>query len=338
MDGTSASKNISACFFDKFSFEGVKGHLFNFKTNSKYINNHIGTVLFEDRSVKISKNGTFRDYDSSTDENKTFISKAIFNIEENDYCELNVDNVYINNFGRCVFTLNEYEHLFDTIVNKESKISKGGVNIKNISHVGARRNTLLLNEHDFEGLGSTNFMFTCENANNVDNKTRKFVIKTNAGNKPNIRYNNTLYNRCIDYVLYPTVLLNKNNKYGYYMPIATDNNSLTDEKLIINSFQYKNYVSSYSGETSCVKIPVLGNKLRIRLHTKYGFLAQCRLNSNTSTYQNRTVKDSENVYKWYTLDFTDFRETHTDEEMHAVIRVLTDNADNYAKLDVFYWV
>ena len=35
---------------------------------------------------------------------------------------------------------------FDTIVKENGKVTKGHVNIKNVSHIGARRNTMLLNK------------------------------------------------------------------------------------------------------------------------------------------------------------------------------------------------
>ena len=336
MDGSSYSKNISACFFDKFSFEGVKGHLFNFKQDSKYINNHIGTVLFEDREVRISKDGTFRNYNIKDDDSKSFNSKAVINIEEQNYCEVNVDNILLNNFGKCVFTLNSEEYLFDTIVKKNGKVSKGQVIIKNVSHTGARRDTMLLNESDYEGLGSFNFNFTCENATHNDTDTYKFKIITSGIMKPYVRYKDIGYNRCIDYVSSPKTLLNTNGKTGYYLPVISDEDSITDEKLVINNFQYKKYLTSFSAETSCFEIPVIGNKLRIRVKTKTGFIAHCYITKNVE-YQNYTKNSTGEQYMWYTIDFTEYRKAHPKDEMTVAIRTLTADETNYARLDVFYW-
>lgn len=331
-------KNISACFFDKFSFEGIKGDLFNFKKDSKFINNHIGTIIFEDREVKISKDGTFRNYTVASDGSKSFNSKAIINIEEQEYCEVTVDNILLNNFGRCVFTLGAEEYLFDTIVKKNGKVSKGQANIKNISHVGSRRDTMLLNEADYDGLGSFNFNFTCENARHIDSDTYKFMVKTNGGMKPYIRYEDISYKKFIDYVTPLKLLLNKNGKAGYYMPVVTDNESLTNEKLVVNNFQYKNYLSTFASETSSINIPVVGNKLHIRVKSKTGFLVRCYLKEDINTYQNKTIKtNNEEVYKWHTIDLTEFRTTNADKESNIVIRTLTEDSTNYAKLDVFYW-
>ena len=127
------NKNISACFFDKFSFEGVKGHLFVFRKDSKYINNKIGTILFEDREVKISQDGEFTTYTVAEHGDMDFQSKSIFAINENSYCEINVDDILLNNFGRVIFTKDNLNYLFDTIVLEYGKISKGQVNIKHIS-------------------------------------------------------------------------------------------------------------------------------------------------------------------------------------------------------------
>ena len=330
------SKNISACFFDKFSFEGVKGDLFNFKKGSKFINNNFGTIMFEDREVKISQNGSFKNYIISTDSLLTFLSKAIFNIEGQDYCELNVDNILLNNFGRVIFTLNETNYLFDTIVKENGKVSKGHVNIKNISHIGARRNTMLLNKSDYEGLGSYNFKFRCDNANNIDSDSFNFVFNTTGSLKPNINYKNNPYQRCIDYVKSPNVLLTKNNKSGYYMPVITDNESITYEKLVVNNFNYKNYMTSFSTESSCFIIPVLANKLHIRVKTKIGFMAHCYLLEEEGQKDFTTKSKGEN-YAWYIIDFTSYRQTHLDKEMNVAIRTLTSDETNYALLDVFYW-
>ena len=331
------NKNISACFFDKFSFEGVKGDLFNFKANSKYINNQIGTIIFEDREVKISKDGTFRNYNVAEDTSKVFTSKSVINIVEQEYCEISIDNILLNNFGRVVFLLGENEYLFDTIVKENGKISKGQVNIKNISHVGARRDTLLLNKSDYEELGSYNFNFTCENVRNVDSDAYKFMIKTSGSMKPFISYKEIGYSKCIDYATSPNVVLTKNGKTGYYMPVVTDNESITNEKLVIDNFQYKKYIPSFSAESSCFVVPVVGNKLHIRVKSKTGFLAHCFLVENPSEYQNKTVKTSEEIYKWHTIDLTSYRETHTDKELKIAIRTLTEDSTNYARLDVFYW-
>lgn len=331
------NKNISACFFDKFSFEGVKGDLITFNEDCKYINNHFGTIIFEDREVKISKNGTFRKYIISNDSSKSFTSKAVIKIKEQEYCEVIIDDIILNNFGRSVFILDDKEYLFDTIVKKNGKISKGQVNIKNISHIGARRDTLLLNESDYEGLGSYNFNFTCENARNIDSDNYKFMIKTGGSMKPFIRYKEIGYNRCIDYVTSPNVVLTKNGKTGYYMPVVTDNESITNEKLVIDNFQYKKYIQTFSTESSCFVVPVLGNKLHIRVKSKTGFLVQCYLAEKPSEYQNKTVKTSEEIYKWHTIDLTSYRETHADKELKIAIRTLTEDSTNYARLDVFYW-
>lgn len=331
------SKNISACFFDKFSFEGVKGHLFNFKTNSKYINNHIGTVIFEDRDVKISKDGTIRNYVASSDESKTFKSKAVFNIEENNYCELTVDNVYLNNFGRCVISIYENEYLFDTIVNQKGKVSKGCAIIKVVSHTGARRDTKLLNCHDYSGLGSKNFNFVCENAFHNDVSTRRFFVDTKGGMKPYIKYKNILYNRFIDFIRVDDKLLNKNSLTGHYMPVITDNESITPESLVVNNLNYKQYVYSYDGEISSIKIPVVGNILKIRMKTKVGVLVQCYDDNDTTNYQNKTIKETQEIYKWHTIDLTDFRTNNLGKDLSVVIRTLTSDTTNYAYLDVFYW-
>lgn len=333
----SGNKNISACFFDKFSFEGVKGHLFVFRTDSKFINNKIGTVLFEDREVKVSQDGEFTTYNVSEHKNMNFQSKAIFAINENSYCELIVDDVLLNNFGRVIFTKDTLNYLFDTIVLEYGKISKGQVNIKNISHIGARRDTLLLKKADYEGLGSYNFNFICENARHIDSESYKFLVKTSGSMKPYIRYKENGYKRCIDYVTSPSVVLTKNSKTGYYMPVVSDNDSITEEKLVIENFQYKKYVPSFNAETSCFIVPVVGNKLHIRVKSKTGFLAQCFVADNTSDYQNKTVKTSEEIYKWHTIDLTTFRETHSDKELKVAIRTLTEDPTNYARLDVFYW-
>ena len=320
-----------------FSFEGVKGDLITFNEDCKYINNHFGTIMFEDREVKISKNGIFRNYTISNDSSKSFTSKAVINIKEQDYCEVIIDNILLNNFGRSVFILEDKEYLFDTIVKKNGKVSKGQVSIKIISNIGVRRDTLLLNESDYEGLGSYNFNFTCENARHVDSDNYKFMIKTSGSMKPFIRYKEIGYNRCIDYVTSPNAVLNKNGKTGYYMPVVTDNESITNEKLVIDNFQYKKYIPTFSTESSCFVVPVVGNKLHIRLKSKIGFLAQCFLVENPSEYQNKSVKSSEEIYKWYTIDLTSYRETHADKELKIAIRTLTEDSTNYVRLDVFYW-
>lgn len=330
------SKNISACFFDKFSFEGVKGDIFNFKKDSKFINNKIGTIIFEDREVKVSKDGTFRNYTIANDSKKTFISKSIINIEEQEYCEINVDNILINNLGKVVFILDGKEYLFDTIVKENGKVAKGHINIKNISHIGARRDTMLLNKNEYEGLGSYNFKFVCENANHIDSDAYSFVINTPGSMKPRIRYKDILYKRCIDYVSSPNVVLNKNDKAGYFMPVVTDNDSILSEKLVVNNLNYKKYVSSFSAEASCFVIPVLGNKLHIRVKTKAGFLAHCYLVESTGQ-KDYTVTSKGETYNWYTIDFTSYRQAHTDKEMLVALRTLTADEANYVKLDVFYW-
>ena len=331
------NKNISACFFDKFSFEGIKGDLITFNEDCKFINNHFGTIMFEDRQVKISNNGVFKNYTISTDENKSFTSKAVINIKGQDYCEVIIDNILLNNFGRTIFIFGTDEYLFDTIVKKNGKVSKGQVNIKVISNVGARRDTLLLNESDYEGLGSYNFNFTCENARHVDSDNFKFMVKTTGIMKPNIHYKEIGYNRCIDYVNSPNAVLTKNSKTGYYMPVITDNESLNNEKLVIDNFQYKKYVPTFTAESSCFIVPVLGNKLHIRLKTKAGFLAQCFLVETPTQYENHTVKDVEEKYKWYTIDLTSYRETNVEKELKIAIRTLTEDETNYVRLDVFYW-
>lgn len=330
------NKNISGCFFDKFSFEGVKGDLFKFKKDCKYINNQVGTIIFEDREVKISKDGTFRDYDITNDATTSFISKSIFNIEKQEYCELMVDNILLNNYGKVVFLLDENQYIFDTIVNENGKVSKGQVNIKNISHVGARKDIFLLNKNEYEGLGSLNFNFTCENARNIDSNTFKFMVKTPGSMKPYIRYKETQYSRCIDYVTSPNTILSKNGKTGYYMPVVTDIESTTPEKLVINNLNYKKYLPNFSAESSCFIIPVISNKLHIRAKTKTGFLAHCYLTENIGQ-KDYTVNSKGEGYQWYTIDFTSYREVHQDEEMLVAIRTLTADAENYVKLDVFYW-
>ena len=330
------NKNISACFFDKFSFEGVKGDLITFNEDCKYINNHFGTIMFEDREVKISKNGIFRNYTISNDSSKSFTSKAVINIKEQDYCEVIIDNILLNNFGRSVFILEDKEYLFDTIVKKNGKVSKGQVSIKIISNIGVRRDTLLLNESDYEGLGSYNFNFTCENARHVDSDNYKFMIKTSGSMKPFIRYKEIGYNRCIDYVTSPNAVLNKNGKTGYYMPVVTDEESITSEKLVIDNLNYKKYLSSFSSEASCFIIPVIGNKLHIRVKTKAGFLAHCYLAENTGQ-KDYTVESKGESYNWYTIDFTSYRQVHLDKEMLVALRTLTADETNYVKLDVFYW-
>ncbi|MEN8077478.1 hypothetical protein ABFP60_10990 [Clostridioides difficile] len=151
-----------------------------------FLNIPFGKVL-----DKLSKNGTFRNYTISNDSSKFFISKAVINIKEQEYCEVIIDNILLNNFGRSVFILGDKEYLFDTIVKKNGKVSKGQVNIKNISHIGVRRDTMLLNENDYEGLGSFNFNFTCENASLIDSDNYKFKIKTSGIMKPYIRYKET---------------------------------------------------------------------------------------------------------------------------------------------------
>lgn len=331
------NKNISACFFDKFSFEGTKGHLFVFRKDSKYINNKIGTVLFEDREVKVTKDGVFTNYIGAEHGDMNFISKGVFAIDENSYCEIVVDDVLLNNFGKVIFTKNDKNYLFDSVVIEYGKISNGQVNIKNISHIGARRDTLLLKKADYEGLGSYNFNFTCENARHVDTNTYKFIVKTHGSMKPFIRYKEIGYQKCVDYATTNSVLFNKNGKYGYYMPVISDNDSITNEKLVIDNLNYKRYVSSFSGEHSSCVIPVMGNKLHLRVKTKLGLLAQCYLLEDDTTYQNRTVNMSSDKYTWITLDFTDFRTENLDKEMQVAIRTLTANESNYVRLDVFYW-
>ena len=331
------NKNISACFIDRISFEGVKGDLFVFKESSKYINNHIGTVLFEDRACVISKDGDVRNYVVADDENKEFSPMAVFRIEEQEQCELVVDNVLLNNFGRAIYTYDSNEYLFDTIVLEQGKVSKGLANIKTITNYGTRRDTMLYNKAPYEGLGSHNFTFTCENAKHTDTDLYKFIIKSSGMTKPYIRYKDIGYKRCIDYVSYPNILLNKNGKVGYYMPVISDEESITDEKLVINNLQYKNYLTSYSEEASCFIIPVVGNKLHIRVKTKIGFLAQCFASDNPSEYQNKTIRTTEEVYTWHTIDFTEYRATQTDKELKIAIRTLTSDETNYVKLDVFYW-
>ena len=331
------NKNISACFIDRISFEGVKGDLFVFKESSKYINNHIGTVLFEDRSCVISKDGDVRNYVVADDGNKEFSPMAVFRIEEQEQCELVVDNVLLNNFGRTIYTYDSNEYLFDTIVFEEGKVSKGLANIKTITNYGARRDTILYNKAPYEGLGSYNFIFVCENARHTDTDSYKFIIKSTGTMKPYIRYKDIGYERCIDYVTSPKTLLNKNGKVGYYMPVITDEESLLDEKLVINNFNYKKFFTSYNSEASCFIIPVTGNKLHIRVKTKKGFLAHCFVSDNSSEYQNKTINSTEEVYKWHTIDLTDFRATQTDKELKIAIRTLTADETNYVNLDVFYW-
>ena len=155
--------------------------------------------------------------------------------------------------------------------------------------------------------------------------------------KPYIRYEDIGYQRCIDYVSSPKVVLSKNGKAGYYMPVISDNDSITNEKLVVDNFQYKKYISSFSAEPSCFVIPVIGNKLHIRVKTKTGFLAQCFVSDNPSEYQNKTINSTEEVYKWHTIDLTEYRATHTDIELKIAIRTLTADETNYVYLDVFYW-
>lgn len=330
------NKNISACFFDKFSFEGVKGHLFVFKKDSKYINNKMGTIIFEDREVKISKNGEFMSYIIATHENMNFQSKAVFAINENEYCELVVDDVLLNNFGRVIFTKDNLNYLFDTIVLEYGKISKGQVNIKNVSHTGARRDTLLMKKAESEGLGSYNFHFTCENARHVDSDKYKFLINTKGSMRPLIRYKESEFKRCIDFVKSPNITLSKNNKTGYYMPVISDNDSLLSEKLVINNFNYKKYLSSFNIESSCFIIPVLGNKLHIRVKTKRGFLAHCYVTDGEGN-KDYTIESKGENYNWYVIDFTSYRQAHLNEELTVALRTLTADEENYCRLDVFYW-
>lgn len=330
------NKNISACFFDKFSFEGVKGHLFVFRKDSKFINNKIGTILFEDREVKISQDGEFTTYTVAEHGDMDFQSKSIFAINENSYCEINVDDILLNNFGRVIFTKDNLNYLFDTIVLEYGKISKGQVNIKNISHVGARRDTLLLKKADYEGLGSLTFNFTCENALQVDSDKYKFVIETSGSMKPYISYKENQYSKCIDYVKFPDTLFSKNGKTGYYMPVVTDTESITSEKLVINNLNYKKYTTGAVSGASCFSIPVIGNKLHIRVKTNSGFSLYAVLTEGTGQKE-YTVSSKGEEYKWYTIDFTSYREIHQDEELVASIYTPTNNASNYVKLDVFYW-
>lgn len=152
-DALTSSDNITATSFEKIMAEATLGDLFFVKENANFGNSYIGTLNFEAWPLTPSNAYVFTTITDETGDN--FNHWALFNVEGR--CELEINNMELNNFDFRYLTYQNLNYCYDTVVNVSKNGSNPNMVINNIAISGMKLDTPLLRQNNYYLLNTNSF-------------------------------------------------------------------------------------------------------------------------------------------------------------------------------------
>jgi len=137
--------NITATSFEKVMFEATLGDLVVVKPNCTFSNSYFGTINIECWALTPTSDYTFT---TITDEvREDFVPWSVFNVFAR--CDVEVNNLELNNFNYRYLTYNDLKYCYNTIVNVGQDNANPNMVINNIVVSGMKLDTPILKQNTF---------------------------------------------------------------------------------------------------------------------------------------------------------------------------------------------
>ena len=319
-----ANANISACNFDKIMFESTLGDLILSQVRSKFTNNHIGLINFEDNQIS-PYTGTYEEFSSETIFNEnTDNHQCIINNKGSFGC--NIESIEINNMSRYMYTENNNKYAYDVII--------AGTN--DFNTILSTISKVLINGmfKDSRVLYTTTerpYLASQLNINSVVNGTTKKLFNDVKGfykyNCKNINSSYGItnnYNKMIPFSDIISTLDTEIDNRGY---LYSDDNSINDNKLVVKAFtdEQSDLNKRY------IRTTVLSNNLAIRAKVETGenLILTISDSNNTSNYKALTI-EGDGDYNIY-----NFENINTDMPIGTIIDIKPSGASSNVGIDLY---
>lgn len=152
-DALTSSDNVTATSFEKIMCESSLGDFILTKQNANFGNSYIGTFNFEAWPLTPSSDYVFTTITTETESD--FTHWSLFNVEGR--CEIEVNNLELNNFAFRYLTYNEEKYCYDTIVNVLEDGANPNMVINNIALSGSKMDFPILRQNNHYLLNTNSF-------------------------------------------------------------------------------------------------------------------------------------------------------------------------------------
>lgn len=139
-----SSDNVTATSFEKIMCEATLGDLFLVKQNANFGNSYIGTLNFEGWALTPTTDYVFTTITTETQSDMDH-HWSLFNVFGR--CEIEVNNIELNNFAFRYLTYNEQDYCYDTLVNVSQDDANPNMAINNIALSGSKMDFPLLRQN-----------------------------------------------------------------------------------------------------------------------------------------------------------------------------------------------
>ena len=261
IEGT--NENISASNFNKIMGEALIGDFILVKENSNFGNCSINNLNFEGWALTPSNEYVYTNITNETDSD--FTHWAIFNVKGR--CDINVNNLELNNFGFRYLTYETVNYCYDTIINVGENDANPNMCINNINIAGMNRDCPIIRQNNYYLHNPSNL-----SVNNISffKATHKLYFDYKGGRSLNCNTSNLTGATSRDDIYKPINLNTVNpcyknsNKYTAhnYGVLYYDPDTLNDLNLAVKPY----FASSGDGDVRslCMSTLVTGQNFLLR--------------------------------------------------------------------------
>ena len=258
-----SNENISATNFNKIMGEALLGDFILVNENANLTNSSINNLNFEGWTLTPSQDYVFTNI--TTETYNDFTHWGIFNVKGR--CDINVNNLELNNFGFRYLTYNEIDYCYDTIINVTGNDSNPNMNINNINIAGMSMDCPIINQNNYylhtpSNLSINNVSFLKASHKLYFGLTGAKSINCNTNNLNGATSRDNIYNPINLNTVNPCY--KNSNKYTThnYGVLYYDSNTLNDLNLAVKPY----FASSGDGDvrTLCMSTLVTGTNFLLR--------------------------------------------------------------------------
>lgn len=167
-DAITSSDNVTATSFEKIMCEGSLGDFISVMPMANFGNSYIGTLNFEGWPLTPSSDYVFTTITTETESDMNH-HWSLFSVAGR--CEIELNNLELNNFAFRYLTYNEQTYCYDTIVAATEQNASPNMVINNIALSGSKMDFPILRQGDNYLLNTSSFT-----VNNIRfNRTTKSV-------------------------------------------------------------------------------------------------------------------------------------------------------------------